>query len=202
MVWCRALRNISSASRKDHIIDGKPSVESVEDLPSLGRESRRSLSKMLSCTLLRMMPAAMTWLHMYDTTYEVIRRVKTRWWWDIDDSIVRGTTLEKSILKMPLTAGKKLYGGIKRPSITFPIVTAYRHGASWASLLPSELWFNCWKHCGKDYLLGEVYESCLRSQNTGEVINHVNRLYHEFTPDEISDKMDSRWPEDECRAAK
>jgi amidophosphoribosyltransferase len=43
------------------------------------------------------------------------------------------------------------------------------------------------KEQGKDYLLGEVYEQCQLQEDTPQ--NHVKKLYKQFTPDEISDKI-------------
>jgi amidophosphoribosyltransferase len=45
------------------------------------------------------------------------------------------------------------------------------------------------KEQGKDYLLGEVYEQCQRSRIDGEPVNHVKKLYEQFTYEEISDKI-------------
>ena len=45
------------------------------------------------------------------------------------------------------------------------------------------------KEQGKDYLLGEVYEQCLRSENEEVTENYVKRLYDQFKPEEISDKI-------------
>ena len=60
--------------------------------------------------------------HVYDTTYEVIRKgIDTLV--VIDDSIVRGTTLEKSILKMlDRLEPKKIVVVSSAPQIRFPIV--------------------------------------------------------------------------------
>jgi amidophosphoribosyltransferase len=45
------------------------------------------------------------------------------------------------------------------------------------------------KDQGKDYLLGEVYESCLRTDGEKGGINYVKELYKQFTPEEISAKI-------------
>src|SRR5690606_16289819 len=44
------------------------------------------------------------------------------------------------------------------------------------------------KEQGKDYLLGEVYEQCLRDTE-GNAENYVKRLYEQFTYEEISEKI-------------
>jgi amidophosphoribosyltransferase len=45
------------------------------------------------------------------------------------------------------------------------------------------------KEQGKDYLLGEIYEQCQRSEQEEEPVNYVKRLYEQFGYDEISDKI-------------
>ena len=45
------------------------------------------------------------------------------------------------------------------------------------------------KEQGKDYLLGEVYEQCQQAWQNGEPINHVKKLYEQFTYEEISEKI-------------
>lgn len=42
---------------------------------------------------------------------------------------------------------------------------------------------------GKDYLLGEVYEQCLRAQQDEEQQNYVKRLYEQFTDEQLSAKI-------------
>jgi amidophosphoribosyltransferase len=41
----------------------------------------------------------------------------------------------------------------------------------------------------KEYLLGEVYELCLRAANEKEPENHVKKLYDAFTYEEVSRKI-------------
>ncbi|HQQ83006.1 MAG TPA: amidophosphoribosyltransferase, partial [Cyclobacteriaceae bacterium] len=45
------------------------------------------------------------------------------------------------------------------------------------------------KEHGKDYLLGEVYEQCRQSLGEDVPVNHVKRLYEQFSYEEISDKI-------------
>ena len=45
------------------------------------------------------------------------------------------------------------------------------------------------KDNGKDYLLGEVYEACLRSVNEERPKNYVQQLYNQFTDEQISQKI-------------
>jgi amidophosphoribosyltransferase len=109
----------------------------------------------------------------------------------IDDSIVRGTTLEKSILTLLDRLGpKKIVVVSSAPQIRFPDcygIDMSRMGDFVAFRAVIELI----KEQGKDYLLGEVYEQCLRSESDEKQnpVNHVKRLYEQFTYEEISAKI-------------
>lgn len=123
---------------------------------------------------------------MYDTTYEVVNKGKDTLV-VIDDSIVRGTTLEKSILKMlDRLNPKKIVVVSSAPQIRFP--DCYGIDMSkMGDFVAFRAMIQLIKDQGKDYLLGEVYEQC-RSRNDGDE-NFVKKLYKLFTPEEISDKI-------------
>ncbi|HRG11039.1 MAG TPA: amidophosphoribosyltransferase, partial [Cyclobacteriaceae bacterium] len=89
------------AKQKDIIIDSKPTVDSLDDLLSFRPRIEKIVIKDVK---LRTFITDDTHrddmvAHVYDTTYEVVNKGKDTLV-VIDDSIVRGTTLEKSILKM------------------------------------------------------------------------------------------------------
>lgn len=126
--------------------------------------------------------------HVYDTTYEVVNKDKDTLV-VIDDSIVRGTTLEKSILKMlDRLNPKKIVVVSSAPQIRFPDcygIDMSRMGDFVAFRAMVELL----KDQGKDYLLGEVYEACQRSQQEERPKNYVQKLYEQFTDEQISQKI-------------
>lgn len=126
--------------------------------------------------------------HVYDTTYEVVNKDKDTLV-VIDDSIVRGTTLEKSILKMlDRLHPKKIIVVSSSPQIRFPDcygIDMSRMGDFVAFRAMIELL----KDHGKEYLLDEVYEACQRSQHDEKPTNHVQHLYNQFTDDQISQKI-------------
>jgi len=126
--------------------------------------------------------------HVYDTTYEVVHKDKDTLV-VIDDSIVRGTTLEKSILKMlDRLNPKKIIVVSSAPQIRFPDcygIDMSRMGDFVAFRAMIELL----KDQGKDYLLGEVYEQCLRAEEESNPPNYVKRLYEQFTDEQISAKI-------------
>lgn len=127
--------------------------------------------------------------HVYDTTYEVIKKsVDTLV--VIDDSIVRGTTLERSILRMlDRLEPKKIIIVSSAPQIRFPDCygidmskmkefVAFR--ALLALLEENEML----------YKLDEVYEKCNKSNISRETSpNYVKELYELFTDKEINDKI-------------
>lgn len=127
--------------------------------------------------------------NVYDTTYEVVKRgVDTLV--VIDDSIVRGTTLEKSILRTLDKLGpKKIIIVSSAPQIRFPDcygidMSKMKEFIAFRALLA------LLKETDQEYKLQEVYEYCSRSNVTKEGSpNYVNQLYNLFTYDQISNKI-------------
>ena len=126
--------------------------------------------------------------HVYDTTYEVINKGKDTLV-VIDDSIVRGTTLEKSILKMLDRIGpKKIVIVSSAPQIRFP--DCYGIDMSrMKDFVAFRAALVLLKEAGKEYLLDEVYDKCEMDRNNKSAPNHVKELYAPFTHDQISDKI-------------
>ncbi|WP_338394683.1 amidophosphoribosyltransferase [Fulvitalea axinellae] len=126
--------------------------------------------------------------HVYDTTYEVINK-DTDTVVVIDDSIVRGTTLERSILTMlDRLEPKKVIIVSSAPQIRFPDcygidMSKMREFVAFRAALALI------KERGMDDLLKSVYEDCKRAVECNEPINHVKRIYEPFTYQEVSDKI-------------
>jgi amidophosphoribosyltransferase len=178
------------SKQKEIIVDGKPSVDSLEDI--LGFRPRVE-KIVLKDVKLRTFIADDTHrdemvAHVYDTTYEVVNKGKDTLV-VIDDSIVRGTTLEKSILRMlDRLQPKRIVVVSSAPQIRFPDcygIDMSKMGEFVAFRAVVQLL----KEQGKDYLLGEVYEQCVNSIGEETSVNYVKRLYDQFTYDEISDKI-------------
>lgn len=127
--------------------------------------------------------------HVYDTTYEVVKKnVDTIV--VIDDSIVRGTTLEKSILTMlNKLSPKKIIIVSSAPQIRYPDcygidMSRMKDFVAFRAVLA------LLKDTNQEYLLEEVYANCNQSKISREVSpNYVKRLYDLFTDQEISDKI-------------
>jgi amidophosphoribosyltransferase len=178
------------SKQKDIILDGKPSVDSVDDIISFRPRIEKLVLKDVKLRTFITDDEHRDEMvaNVYDTTYEVIKKGK-----DtivvMDDSIVRGTTLEKSILKMlDRLEPKKIVVVSSAPQIRFPDcygidMSKMREFVAFRAV--TELL----KDKGKDYLLGEVYEKCTRARGHQSTHNYVKLLYEHFTDQEISDKI-------------
>lgn len=128
--------------------------------------------------------------HVYDTTYGIIQRGKDNLV-VLDDSIVRGTTLKQSILKILDRLGpKKIVVVSSAPQIRFPDcygIDMSRMG----EFVAFEAAINLLKQTGQDKVLTEVYQKCKDSINLPkeEVPNYVKAIYAPFTDQEISDQI-------------
>ncbi len=178
------------SKQKEIIIDQKPSIDSLEDILSFRPRVEKIVLKDVKLRTFitdddhRDEMVA----HVYDTTYEVVNKGKDTLV-VIDDSIIRGTTLEKSILRMlDRLQPKRIVVVSSAPQIRFPDcygIDMSKMGEFVAFRAVVQLL----KEQGKDYLLGEVYEQCIESANEEVQVNYVKRLYDQFTYDEISDKI-------------
>jgi amidophosphoribosyltransferase len=128
--------------------------------------------------------------HVYDTTYEVVRKgIDTVV--VIDDSIVRGTTLEKSILKMLDRLGpKKIVIVSSAPQIRFPDC----YGIDMSKVkdfVAFRATLQLLKERGLDNIQDEVYAQCVAALETGNASqqNYVKALFEPFTHEEISAKV-------------
>jgi len=109
----------------------------------------------------------------------------------IDDSIVRGTTLRQSILKIFDRLGPKhIVIASSAPQIRYPDcygIDMARMGDFVAFRAAVELL----KDRGQEELIQEVYKKCKAQEQMpdAEVQNFVKEIYDPFTPQEISDKI-------------
>jgi amidophosphoribosyltransferase len=176
--------------QKEIIIDGKPSVDSLDDILSFRPRVEKIVLKDVKLRTFITDDHHRDEMvkHVYDTTYEVVNKGKDTLV-VIDDSIIRGTTLEKSILRMlDRLQPKRIVVVSSAPQIRFPDcygIDMSKMGEFVAFRAVVQLL----KEQGKDYLLGEVYERCVNSMNDQTPVNHVKRLYDQFTYEEISEKI-------------
>lgn len=129
--------------------------------------------------------------HVYDVTYECIKPYEDNLV-IIDDSIVRGTTLKESILRiLDRLHPKKIVVVSSAPQIRFPDY----YGIDMPH--PEEFCvfravIELIRERGMEDLLREVYENCKKelAKPKGETIsNAVRAVYNPFTVDEINKKI-------------
>lgn len=129
--------------------------------------------------------------HVYDVTYGSIRRGKVDNLVVIDDSIVRGTTLKQSILKiLNRLEPKKIVVVSSSPQVRFPDyygIDMPRMNEFCAFRAAIELL----KETGKQSIIDEVYRKSKAQEKLPkeEVINYVTEIYKPFTQDEVSVKI-------------
>jgi len=128
--------------------------------------------------------------HVYDITYGCI--VPHR---DnivvIDDSIVRGTTLKKSILRMlSRLEPKRIVIVSSAPQIRFPDCYGIEM-AKMGDFIAFEAAISLLKERNLDHIIEEVYQACLNQLTVPkeDVKNEVKRIYEPFTDQEISDRI-------------
>jgi amidophosphoribosyltransferase len=137
--------------------------------------------------------------HVYDITYDSITpgvdSVVV-----IDDSIVRGTTLKRSIVKIlsrlrPL----KIVIVSSSPQVRYPDC----YGID-MSRMDEFIAFNAaislLKETGREALLDEVYARCKESEKLPDdkVVNHVKEVYAPFSYDEVTRRIAQMVTPDDC----
>ncbi len=128
--------------------------------------------------------------HVYDVTYGVVNNNKDTLV-IIDDSIVRGTTLKKSILRiLDRLHPKKIIIVSSAPQIRYPDcygIDMAKLGDFCAFTAAIELL----KERGRAHVIDEVYQKCKEQQNLPkeEIVNYVKEIYNGFTDEDISAKM-------------
>ena len=127
--------------------------------------------------------------HVYDVTYGVIKPTDNLV--IIDDSIVRGTTLKMSIIKMMDRLNpKKIIVVSSAPQIRYPDC----YGIDMArleDLIAFRAMLELLKENNKYHLVEEVYKKCKAQVDLDDkdVRNFVKDLYSEFSAETISNKI-------------
>jgi amidophosphoribosyltransferase len=128
--------------------------------------------------------------HVYDITYGTVRRGQDTLV-VIDDSIVRGTTLRESIIRMLFRLEpKRIIVVSSAPQIRYPDcygIDMSKMGDFVAFNAAVELL----KERGKECLLHTLYDQCKELLNKNELhtVNVVKQIYKSFTNDEITHKI-------------
>jgi amidophosphoribosyltransferase len=128
--------------------------------------------------------------HVYDTTYGLIKAQQDTLV-VLDDSIVRGTTLKQSILRiLDRLHPKKIIVVSSAPQIRYP--DCYGIDMSkMAEFVAFEAMISLLREQGKEQLIQNTYQSCLQAKAAGSMKekNLVQELYAHFTYEEISTRI-------------
>lgn len=128
--------------------------------------------------------------HVYDVTYGIVQNQKDTLV-IIDDSIVRGTTLKKSILRIiDRLHPKKIIVVSSAPQIRYPDcygIDMAKLGDFCAFAAAIELL----KETGQESVINDVYKRCKEQQflPKEEIVNCVKDIYRPFTAEQISAKI-------------
>ena len=127
--------------------------------------------------------------HVYDVTYGVIKPSDNLV--IIDDSIVRGTTLKKSIIRMMDRLNpKRIVIVSSAPQIRYPDCYGIDM-AKLEGLVAFRAVLELLKDTNQYHLVDDVYKKCKQQEKykDGEIVNYVKEIYAQFTNQEISDKI-------------
>jgi amidophosphoribosyltransferase len=139
--------------------------------------------------------------HVYDVTYGIVENGKDTLV-VIDDSIVRGTTLKQSILKiLDRLKPKKIIIVSSAPQIRYPDC----YGIDMAILgkfVAFEAAIALLRETGKTKVIDEVYRKCKEQQRLPkeEIVNYVKEIYRPFTDEQVSAKIATLLKPDDCKA--
>lgn len=128
--------------------------------------------------------------HVYDITYGTIRKGIDNMV-VIDDSIVRGTTLKTSILRMlDRLEPKKIVIVSSAPQIRYPDC----YGIDMArigDLVAFRAAIQLLEENNLEHIIDEVYDRCKEQleKNINDMKNFVRMIYQPFTPEQISAKI-------------
>ncbi len=128
--------------------------------------------------------------HVYDVTYGLVRNGQDNLV-VIDDSIVRGTTLEESIISMlDRLQPKKIIIVSSAPQIRYP--DCYGIDMSkMGQFIAFRAAINLLKQNGKEDFIKQLYHDCKEelTKPVHEMENIVKRIYEPFTYEQISDEI-------------
>ncbi len=176
--------------RKEIIIDGKPSPDDIGEILSFSPRVEKLVIKDAKLRTFITDDSERNELvsNVYDTTYEVVKKGRDNLV-VIDDSIVRGTTLEQSILTLlDKLEPKKVIIVSSAPQIRYPDcygidMSKMKDFVAFRAVLA------LLEDRGMTHLLDEVMDKCLASVGTKNPPNYVREIYAPFTQDEISAKI-------------
>lgn len=128
--------------------------------------------------------------HVYDITYGSLRQGIDNLV-IIDDSIVRGTTLKESVIRiLDRLHPKKIVIVSSAPQIRYPDYYGIDMSRM-SEFIAFKAAIELLKDRGMENIINEVYEKCKAQMNLPktQMVNYVKDIYAPFTDDDISRKM-------------
>jgi amidophosphoribosyltransferase len=128
--------------------------------------------------------------YVYDVTYGVVNDKKDTLV-VLDDSIVRGTTLKQSIIRiLDRLSPKKIIIASSAPQIRYPDC----YGIDMAKLsdfVAFRAAIILLRENHMEYIINRVYKKCKEQENLPKekIVNHVKEIYEPFTLEQISKKI-------------
>ena len=138
--------------------------------------------------------------HVYDVTYGSIKNTDNLV--IIDDSIVRGTTLQKSIIKMlDRLSPKKIIIVSSAPQIRYPDCYGIDM-ARMGDLIAFRATVELIKDSKNDDIIEKVYKKCVdeNKKDVNEIKNLVKEIYNPYSDDQISSKISQMLKEKDIKA--
>ena len=184
------IKSYLTSKKKEIFIDNKSYNGSKEDLIYLKTRIEKLVSKDVKMRTFITDDNSRNELvsNVYDTTYGIVRKNKDSLV-IIDDSIVRGTTLEKSILTLLSSLeAKKVIFVSSSPQIRYPDC----YGIDMSKMdqfVAFRGLIRLIKLNNKDHLIEETYNKCKKSLSEINPKNHVKELYDLFSYEEISNSI-------------
>jgi len=138
--------------------------------------------------------------HVYDVTYGAIKNTDNLV--IIDDSIVRGTTLQKSIIKMlDRLSPKKIIIVSSAPQIRYPDCYGIDM-AKMTDLIAFRAAIQLIKSEKNEKKIAEIYKKCVEEnkKDVKKIKNVVKEIYSPYSDQQISDKISSMLKEKDINA--
>ncbi len=131
--------------------------------------------------------------HVYDVTYGTLRRGRKDNLVAIDDSIVRGTTLKQSILKiLDRLEPKKIVIVSSSPQVRFPDYYGIDM-ARMSEFCAFRAAIQLLKDRNMQHVIDDIYAKCKAQEHLPkeQIVNFVTGIYSPFSQKEVSDKIAS-----------
>lgn len=176
--------------RKEIVIDKKPSPDHLDEILSFRPRIEKMVIKDAKLRTFITQDTERDDLvaNVYDTTYEVVNKGKDNLV-IIDDSIVRGTTLEKSIVTLlDKLEPKKIVIVSSAPQIRYPDC----YGIDMSKMkdfVAFRAVVELLKETGQEYMLDDAMDKCVAHKGKKNQPNFVKELYAPFTYDQMSQKI-------------